>query len=146
MKAVDQFAVKTWCEAHGFALDERGRPIQCGSDYFRIPNDAGARVALVKGDLRAFQNEDQICVFIDDWSVWPSGEWMHIFERFRLSYGITEPLIEKSGHIIQKEDFDAVTSLAIYSVLMLWDCYVLGSSGRTFLFYSHDEVGNKNGA
>jgi len=146
MKALDKFAVKTWCETHGFALDECGRPKQFGRDSFRIPKDAGERVALVQNDLCAFRNEDQICVIIDDWGVWPSGQWMHIFERFRLSYGISEPLIEKSAHIIQKKDFDALTSLTIYSVLMLWDCYVLGSSGRTFLFYSHDEIGNKNGA
>ena len=35
---------------------------------------------------------------------------------------------------------DVAKSIAIYAVLMLWDCYVITDKG-TWLFYSHDEWG-----
>lgn len=143
MKAIDKATARIWCAVHGFAWGDRDLPVQCGPEEFTIPQDAGARIALVREHLVPFRNEEEVLILIDDWAVWPSGQWMHTFDRFRLSYGISESLIERPGHIVSKEEFDPATSIAKYAVLMLWDCYILGSSGRTFLYYSHDESGNK---
>jgi hypothetical protein len=60
-----------------------------------------------------------------------------------LSYGIEAPLIAAPAHRIPKAEFDAVVSIVVYSVLMLWDCYILSASGHSFLFYSHDEYGKR---
>ncbi|MGO8752489.1 MAG: hypothetical protein ACLQNE_41650 [Thermoguttaceae bacterium] len=84
---------------------------------------------------------DSSClVWLDDWSVWPSGQWHHLLERFRLSYGCQEHLIDKPAHIIDKAEVDAAVSIAIYAILMLWDCYVVADSG-SWVYYSHDEIG-----
>jgi hypothetical protein len=144
MKAIDRVSAKSWCEAHAFAVNARGLPAMDGADEgFSIPKDAGARVALVRGHMRAFREEEEVCIWLDDWNVWPSGQWEHLFLRFRLSYDISASLEERPCLLIQKNNFDAAISAVIYSVLMLWDCYVLGASGRQFAFYSHDEVGKK---
>lgn len=146
MTAIDLPTLKEWCQKRGYDLGGRGLPAFRDTDNcetFTIPPDAGQRVALVRTHLAQFSNEDETCLWLDDWSVWPSGQWHHAFERFRLSYGISEPLISRPGHLVLKGGFEAAISVAVYSVLMLWDCYVLGSSGRPFLFYSHDEYGKK---
>jgi hypothetical protein len=93
--------------------------------------------------MDAVKEEAEICVWLYDWSVWPSGQWEHLFHRFRASYGITEDIMSRPAHHVRPEEFEAATSIAIYSILMLWDCHVLGASGRPFLFYSHDEYGKR---
>jgi hypothetical protein len=84
---------------------------------------------------------DSSClVWLDDWSVWPSGQWHHLFERFRLSYGFHDHLIDMPAHIIDKAEVDAAVSIAVYAILMLWDCYVITDKG-SLVHYSHDEFG-----
>lgn len=144
MKAIDKETARRWCTNHGFVWGDGDFPVRRGTEELAIPKDAGARIALVREDLVSFANEDEVLILIDDWDVWPSGQWMHTFDRFRFSYGIPEPLIERPGNIISKEEFDAATSIATYAVLMLWDCYIFGSSGKPFVFYSHDEYRMKN--
>jgi hypothetical protein len=146
MKALDRAAVELWSRAHGYALDDRSLPLLRDSvelESFAIPADAGQRVGLVRGDLRAFHAEAEICVWLHDWNVWPSGQWHPLFERFRESYGITDSLERCPAMLVSGQDFEAAVSVAVYSVLMLWDCHVLGASGRPFVFYSHDEFGRK---
>jgi hypothetical protein len=147
MKAIDRRAAEEWAVAHGYTLNSRGLPGLRDSDQierFTIPKDAGQRVALVKGHMRAFRDEEEVCIWIYDWSVWPSGQWEHVYDRFRLSYGISGTIADYPAHIIPKIEFEAAISTVVYSVLMLWDCHVLGLSGRPFAFYSHDEFGKKN--
>ena len=146
MIAIDLHTVQTWSHDHGYALSGFGLPAfrdieHC--DTFDIPPDAGQRVALVREHLSVFREEVEICVWLHYWSVWPSGQWHHIFDRFRLSYGVAETLIAKPGHLIPKAEFEVAISIVVYSVLMLWDCHVLGVSGRPFLFYCHDEYGKR---
>jgi hypothetical protein len=146
VKALDRVSVEGWAQAHGYALSSRALPALRDSEQlvsFEIPQDAGRRVAIVRGDMRAFSAEDEVCVWLHDWSVWPSGQWHHLFDRFRASYGIIESLDQRPALLVARKDFDAAVSATIYAVLMLWDCHVLGSSGRPFAFYSHDEFGRK---
>ena len=107
---------------------------------FRIPADAGERTALAKDHMGRLAMDGSCLAWLDDWLVWPSGQWIHLFERFRLSYGCQYPLIERPAHVIDKADFDAVVSIAVYAILMLWDCYVITDRG-SWVHYSHDEGG-----
>lgn len=146
MKAIDKASAQTWCASHGIAIGDDGLPaVRVASDLqeFAIPQDAGARVALVRGHMRSLQEEDEVCVWLDDWDVWQSGQRWHILDRFRLSYGVTETIAKNPCHLVRKEDFETTVSLVVFSVLMLADCHVLGSSGRSYAFYSHDEFGKK---
>jgi hypothetical protein len=148
MRAIDRRSAEAWAQAHGYELDSRMLPALRDSDEierFSIPQDAGKRVSIVRGHLRMFESEEEVCVWIYDWNVWPSGQWHHLFDRFRHSYGITHSLDERPCHLIPRKEFDATISTVVYSVLMLWDCHVLAPSGRPFAFYSHDEFGRKRG-
>lgn len=143
MNIIDKQTACEWCRKHGVALNNKGLPDikgLSGVSEFSIPKDTGQRVALVKKQMGDLSIDSSCLVWLDNWSVWPSGQWQHLFDRFRLSYGCQDLLIEKPAHIIQKEEYDAAISIAIYSVLMLWDCYVITDTGY-LLYYSHDEIG-----
>lgn len=125
-------------------MDTFGRPAFAFVEdvqHFRIPTDSGQRVARVKNNMAAFSPSSTLLVWIAEWGVWPSSERSHIFERFRLSYGVSQPLIEKRGHLLGPSEHDVAISIVTLSVLFLWDCFVLTSKSGPGLFYSHDEYG-----
>ena len=88
MKALSRPEGVLWCQANRVALNDRGLPELADADFeFKIPPDAGKRIYLAKQAMEAFANEATVLVWIDDWSVWPSGQRMHIFDRLWISYG-----------------------------------------------------------
>ena len=142
MKTVDRLSATEWCRAHGIRINASGLPDleDCAGSRFTIPKDAGVRTALVKEQMTTVLTGDSCLVWIDNWDIWPSGQWHHLFERFRLSYGCGDTLTDKPAHVVEKPEYDAAISIAVYSILMLWDCYVITDTGN-WLYYSHDEVG-----
>jgi hypothetical protein len=143
MKIITKHDAGEWCKSQSIPLNESGLPavwtIPDASD-FHIPPDAGERTALAKDQMGKLAMAGSCLVWLDDWMVWPSGQWYHLFERFRLSYRCQDALIEKPAHLIDKAEFEAAVSIAVYAILMLWDCYVITDRG-SWVCYSHDEVG-----
>ncbi len=83
MEALTKGEAKRWCQAQGARFSARGFPeAKSHAAEFRIPPDAGQRVALVGGHLEPFRTVAKTLVWFDDWAVWPSGQRMHIFQRF----------------------------------------------------------------
>lgn len=144
MKTITAKEAAEWCKTHGVVIADWGLPDvrrgTPGTADFTIPEDAGKRTAMVKEQMSALLTTPTCLVWLHDWSVWPSGQWHHIFERFRLSYACGDSLSAKPGHLIDRAESDAAVSIAVYAVLMLWDCYVISDDGR-WLYYSHDECG-----
>ena len=144
MKVITAKEAADWCKTHGIIIAEWGLPDvrrgTPGTVDFTIPNDAGQRTAMVKQQMAGMLTTSSCLIWLNDWDVWPSGQWHHLFERFRISYGCDEPLIAKPAHLIDSTEPDAAVSIAVYAVLMLWDCYVVMENGR-WLYYSHDECG-----
>ncbi len=66
---------------------------------------------------------------------------MHVFDRFRMSYGERRGLIDSPGHIFEKTEIEDAISFVILAVLFLGDCYVVTPKHSKFLFFSHDEYG-----
>ena len=131
-----------WCVENHIPLNDRGLPERLASlQQFKIPSDAGQRVALVKSQLENFQFCKEILIWINDWSVWESGERMHIFDKFRQSYGEKRVLGEVPAQLIHKDEYEDGISIVTLAVLFLWDCYVLTKENEEFCFYSHDEFG-----
>jgi hypothetical protein len=127
-------------------LDAGGLPERSGSAAkFKIPEDVQRRVAVVAGGMREFSGEPLVLVWFDDWSVWPSGQRMHVFDRFRMSYGETRWLIHSPGHVFGEAEIEDAVSFVTLGVLFLWDCYVVTPKGSKLLFFSHDEFGLAKG-
>jgi hypothetical protein len=108
---------------------------------FSIPDDAGRRIAVMKNLISLLDTSAELLVQVGDWAVWPSGQHMPLFDRFRQAFGERRPLIEALGHIIQASERDDAVSILVISVLYLWNCHVLSADGDQALFVSHDEYG-----
>jgi hypothetical protein len=141
MRALTASEAKKWCRANGAQLGDSGFPeARRRATSFEIPTDAGRRVALVARHLEEFRGRGQSLVWFNDWSVWPSGQRMHIFERLRASYGETRPLAEVPAFLFNADEYEGFGSFVTLGVLFLWDVHVVGAHGQ-LLFYSHDELG-----
>ena len=131
MKIISKLEAKDWCESKGISLDERGFPqLDNNSVSFDIPKDSGQKVSLANRQFESFRSEKEILIWITAWTVWPSCERMHIFDRFRVSYGEERPLIEAPGHIFCQNEFEDAPSFMTISSLFFWDCYVVSDSGH----------------
>jgi hypothetical protein len=142
MKMLSRDETGLWCRQHQISLNDFGLP-ECSDPTakFEIPVDAQKRVYLVSQSMRAFNGEPLFLVWFNDWGVWPSGQRMHIFERFRMSYGETRLLIDSPGHVFDQGEMDDAISFVTLAVLFLWDCYVATPKRSKLLFFSHDEYG-----
>jgi hypothetical protein len=141
MKALSEKDARKWCQAQGATLENGGFPTGRRVKSFQIPSDAGVRVALVAKHLKHFDSICKTLVWFDDWSVWPSGQRMHIFERFLSSYGKASPLIDMPAFLFSQQEYEDLVSFVTIGVLLLWDVHVISAKARRLIFYSHDEIG-----
>ena len=138
--------VVAWCKAHDVAVDHRDLPDCSDADFkFEIPRDAQKRVYLVGQAMKGFRDERLLLVWFDDWSVWPSGQRMHVFDRFRISYGESRALIDAPAHVFQGTEFEDAASFVTIAALFLWDCYVVTPRSTKLFYLSHDEYGVAKG-
>jgi hypothetical protein len=142
MKFLSKQETELWCRQNAIVLGDRGFPDLSGAtEKFDIPPDAQQRVALVAQYMAAFRDVSQTLVWFNDWSVWPSGQRMHMFDRFRMSYGEARWLIQTPGHVFERDEFEDTVSFVTFAALFLWDCYVVIPKHTKLLFLCHDEFG-----
>src|SRR5262245_40598604 len=112
---------------HRVLMDDRP-----SSSYvsFAIPEDAGARVALVRAMWHEARKSDpETLLWITGSSVWPSGEHMPLFTILRRGLGEERPLFDAPGCIALQGDDDGALSVLVTAVLFLWDCWLLAGNG-----------------
>lgn len=145
MKILSVAETKDWLQNNDIKF---GRGFRLERDHleskFGIPSDAGQRVALVSKKMETFRSASRVFVVVEQWSVWPSAERMHIFERFRLSYGDSRKLMDAPAQLFTGAEFDDAVSLVTLAVLFLWDCHIVTRKGARQLFFCHDEFGLSN--
>jgi hypothetical protein len=139
MLSLSKSEAKEWCARHGVAVDDRNPILPEHSTIVPIPEEAGARIALVQHQTSSFTGETEVLVWFTDWGVSPSAERAHIFDRFRASYGETRPLGEVPAYVFSGSEIEDMVSFVTLGVLFLWDVDVIGGSGESMLLYSHGE-------
>jgi len=146
MKFLTEPECERWCSERGRVpprrLRERPLPGQVVSHHFAIPNDAHGRVALCRilWNLSGESLRGERLLWINGWSVWPSGEHMPLFTRWRAAFGENRTLMEACGNVVQPgEDADGLSILVVAS-LFLWDCWMYAETGAVAMI-SHDEFG-----
>jgi len=146
VKVLSKEEIILWCDEHKIELDDRNRPTLFDvAEKFIIPMDTGQRVYLANWRMDGFRGESPLLVWFTEWSVWQSGERMHIFDRFRLSYGETRDLSDARAHVFEKDEIEDAISFVTLGILFLWDCYVVTPERKKLLFFSHDEFGLSKG-
>jgi hypothetical protein len=134
-----------WCSERGVPLREAGwvRPAINSDLFYTVevpyPADSGRKVAMARFLLSLVQPQPETLLLIDDWAVWPSNQHAPLFMRFRQALGERRELIEAPGHLISASDSDNAISIIATSLLFVWDCYGISTSGRDAFYISHDE-------
>jgi hypothetical protein len=136
---------QAWCVERQVPLREAGwiRP-DIGFEHFHIadlpyPPDSGAKVSLARHLFSLVASDSETLVLVDDWAVWPSSQHLPLFTRFREALGEHRPLIEAPAHVVTPADADDAISIVVTSLLFIWDCYGISSTGRDAFYISHDE-------
>ena len=134
----------SWAQSHGHPATTgvTPLPIACpsrGKVSFRVPSDAGRRVALAAALFGPFRSQPEILVWLGGWDVWPSSQHKPLIMSLRAAMGEHRDLIEAPGFLAQPDDAEDSLSFVVAAMLFTWDCAVLGSKKSCGV--SHDEVG-----
>ena len=136
---------QAWCAERQIPLREASwiRP-DISVDHFHIADvpyrtDSGAKVSMARFLFSLIAPSPETLLLVDDWAVWPSSQHMPLFARFREALGERRTLIESPGHLVAASDADDAVSIIATSLLFIWDCYGISSSGRDAFYISHDE-------
>ena len=108
---------------------------------FVLPRDSGRKVWLARFLYGLLDPSPELLIWLGDWAVWPSGQHMPLFSRFRQAFREHRPLIEAPSHLVTPDEIEDGLSILTMSLLFLWDCHLLTASGRDVVFLSHDEFG-----
>ena len=144
MKFLSQSQCVSWAKEIGWPLAEDllpMEPAELTKVAFRIPEDAGRRVALAKILLEPIISNGPCLMWITTWGIWPSGEHSPLFYQMRSAFGEHRSLQDIPGQLFDVQDRDAALSHWILATLFLWDCHVLSVDGQRHAFVSHDEWG-----
>ena len=146
MRFASRVESAAWCAARGHLMPSTPSAFPAEESHwrheFRIPEDAGARVALCRALWSHADQQDKVerLLYIDEWGVWPSGEHPPLFASLRARFGENRSLMDAPGQIFSADETDDGLSFLIVCVLFLWDCWLFGSAGN-LLVLSHDEYG-----
>jgi hypothetical protein len=140
-----------WCAQHNYPTHKRegfivGPEPEIGANEFQrvefvLPRDSGRKIWLARFLYGLVEPSPEVLIWIGDWAVWPSGQHMPLFSRFRQAFRESRPLVEAPGHLVTPDEIEDGISILTVSVLFLWDCHLLTASGRDVVFVSHDEFG-----
>jgi hypothetical protein len=78
-------------------------------------------------------------LWITEFGIWPSSENWNLFDRLRRSYGETDSLRERPGHLFFGDEIDDLASFLQLSALFGWGGYLLTEADQINAFFSHDE-------
>jgi len=137
---------RAWCSERNIPTREAGsfRPDITNENFYTtaIPYhaDSGAKINMARFLLSLVEPKPETLLLIDEWSVWPSSQHMPLFTRFREALRESRPLIECPAHLATETDKEDAVSIIAMSLLFVWDCYGISSSGRDAFHLSHDEI------
>ena len=132
-----------WCRSRGLPVLRKGETIRtkAAAYEFKIPEDTGRRIALCRYLWETARTQgSMMCIWVTDWSVWPSCEHMPLFARLRGALGEHRELIDIPGHLVEPDEGDDGLSVFILCCLFLCDFNLYSESG-VVMRRSHDEWG-----
>ena len=106
---------------------------------FTIPPDSGRKTALSRLFANLLLKKSSVCLYVDEWGVWPSCEHLDLFYGYRRSLGETRPLIEAPFHVFERTEYDALISMMSMVLYFVWGAWIFDIEGKTLIRISHDE-------
>lgn len=133
---------QNWVKASGFDLEAVGKRSNWGSRSIiqKYPLPAGIE------KLYWFCSEiedmlwprDQCVALVMANGIWPSSENLHLYYKFRQSYGDLTLLEDRPGHVFQRFERTDLSSLVQLGICSGWDLAIFCASGYRHAFISHD--------
>ena len=145
MRILSRVECEAWCRDHNIDLRDSGwlRPDFTSPDFHRVKipyeGDSGRKVWLANLFYSLVPPAPETLLWIQDFEVWPSSQHLPLFTRFRQALGESRSLYDAPGHLVTSSDSEDSVSIIATSLLFLWDCYGITSSGRDAFHVSHDE-------
>jgi len=139
MERLSTYQCKNWFNVRNMIYTEKRviTPSVIISRSEKIPEDSGARIAKIKNDLEALKGKNIFLLFTG-WSVWPSGEWVPLFNAINTLYGSDEQLIDFPGYIFNDTEFNKFMNYCVLGIIFLWDFFCCVDDGTVY-GYSNDE-------
>jgi hypothetical protein len=114
---------------------------QCGYSVLSVPCpvDSGAKTSLSRDTYSLFATETSVLVCVLNVHVFPSSGHVPLLLSLRKSLGETRTLEQASGHLFEKAEAADAVSIIVLAMQFFWDCLVIGATGETVFYISHDE-------
>ena len=139
MKSLSRSDIYKWCISNGVDPKERASD-KVGMQRFRMPYDTDDRLTLSNALMERI-GERPLVVWITEWGVWPSVDRRDLYVPFCEQRELPHDLKKTPGFQFKRREFSDATELAGICVMSLWDVQIFGPRGKTYLYFSHDEIG-----
>jgi hypothetical protein len=144
MKILNSHACREWCYRHGFSVDALGKTEPehdwIVKERFSIPPDAGKKIAFGQSLPSLVALSADSLLWITQTGVFPSCEYVPLFDGYRRGLGIKEGVRESPGHCMDGTDNASFVSILILALLFFWDFSIFDCDRAMVLSFSHDEV------
>jgi hypothetical protein len=142
MKTIELTTIKSWFAERQLLIEHNHFMPSAGqySKQIKIPIDSGKKVCISQALCSFFNNEEEGLLWINEYGIWPSSENWDLFDGYRKSIDVTEPLWIKPGHIFSPRDIVIVKSLLSMVLFFYWGAILVPSSKKFVMEISHDEV------
>lgn len=124
-------------------LDDRRRPVRDLLKQHQLrcqfPSSFTQLLWFSRCIEAALRPRTSCLAWVTEWGVFPSNENLHLFYRFRQTYGEVRLLHEAPGHLCLDYESAEVVTLLHLAMLFGWDLHLVPTAGFARAFLCHDE-------
>jgi hypothetical protein len=102
------------------------------------PTNSGKKVALARWLHRSVATDNEVLIWLQNWTVWPSMGHLPLIHRLREALGENKSLDDFPAQVFSSEEGEDAISVLTLALEFFWDCLLVGSNLRFVCFFSHD--------
>ncbi|MCB0076907.1 MAG: hypothetical protein KDD73_05740 [Anaerolineales bacterium] len=109
-------------------------------NMYPIPHDAGRKMALAKGLIGYWLDwSGGGLLFIKEYGIWPTSEYMPLFDGYRRALGENRSIDEAPGYLIAEEMLEPAIAFLAMALYFMWDVILVSVADRLTIELTHDE-------
>jgi len=139
MQIVSAAECREWSEVNLEVPHNDFRTLYPVDATYEIPTDASRKTAIARAIVSLIDSERPGLLWITEWSIFPSGENMSLFDAYRSFLGETRSLRDAPGHIFDNKDLPQIECLLDVILYFYWDALLFIDGNSYVLKISHDE-------
>jgi hypothetical protein len=139
MRIVSKSECEEWSKDQLEVPSNDFRTLYPADATYEIPTDASAKTAIARAIVSLIDSDRPGLLWITEWSIFPSGENMSLFDAYRSFLGETRSLRDAPGHIFDDKDLPQIECLLDLILYFYWDALLIINGKSYALKISHDE-------